>query len=178
MKRFSLIAKFSVAVLFLFISVIPAGHVSSATAQTIGCTAPEHRQFDFWLGDWDVFEVDGGAKVARTHVDSILNGCVLQETYGDSTGYKGESFTIYDASRKVWHQTWVTNRGKLLVIEGTLRSGEITLTGTDRQDGAERTVRGLWKPAEGGVRETAVISTDGGATWKPWFDLMFRPHKP
>ena len=23
----------------------------------------------------------------------------------------------------------------------------------------------------------AFTSTDGGKTWKPWFDLMFRPHK-
>jgi ketosteroid isomerase-like protein len=28
----------------------------------------------------------------------------------------------------------------------------------------------------GGVRETAVTSTDGGKSWKPWFDLVFRPH--
>ncbi len=25
------------------------------------------------------------------------------------------------------------------------------------------------------VRETAVTSTDKGKTWKPWFDLVFRP---
>lgn len=178
MKRIAWGAGLLVAVFLLLIAALQAGNVSSAAAPSIGCSASEHRQFDFWLGDWDVFEVDGGTKVARTHVDSILNGCVLQETYEDGTGYKGESFTIYDASRKVWHQTWVTNRGKLLVIEGTLRDGGITLTGTDLQDGVKRIVRGKWKPAEGGVRETAVISSDAGATWKPWFDLMFRAHKP
>jgi hypothetical protein len=35
----------------------------------------------------------------------------------------------------------------------------------------------MWKPVNGGVRETAFSSTNGGKTWKPWFDLMFRPHK-
>ena len=178
MKRIPVSAGLLGAVLVLLIVALHAGHVSSAAAPPIGCSTSEHRQFDFWLGDWDVFEVDGGTKVARTHVDSILNGCVLQETYEDGTSYKGESFTIYDASRKVWHQTWVTNRGKLLVTEGTLRNGEITLTGTELQDGVERIVRGTWTPAQGGVRETAEISSDAGATWKPWFDLMFRPHKP
>jgi hypothetical protein len=39
-------------------------------------------------------------------------------------------------------------------------------------------VRGTWKPADGGVRETAIVSTDAGKTWQPWFDLIFRPHKP
>lgn len=35
--------------------------------------------------------------------------------------------------------------------------------------------RGVWKPEKGGVRESAVTSADGGKTWEPWFDLMFRP---
>jgi ketosteroid isomerase-like protein len=42
-------------------------------------------------------------------------------------------------------------------------------------NGNERQVRGTWKPVSRGVRETAVTSTDGGKTWKPWFDLIFRP---
>jgi hypothetical protein len=54
----------------------------------------------------------------------------------------------------------------------------MVLGGIDRTtSGDERTVRGIWKPVDGGVRETASTSTDGGKTWKPWFDLMFRPHK-
>jgi hypothetical protein len=54
----------------------------------------------------------------------------------------------------------------------------MTLTGTDRVKGTERQVRGTWKPATDGVRETAVISTDGGKTWSLWFDLIFQAHKP
>jgi hypothetical protein len=45
-------------------------------------------------------------------------------------------------------------------------------------DRREKLIRGVWKPDRGGVRETAVTSTDGGKTWKPWFDLWFQPHKP
>jgi hypothetical protein len=90
-------------------------------------------------------------------------------------GHQGQSFTIYDAARKVWHQTWVTNRGQLLVIEGNGESGEMVLRGEDHAAGA--LVRGTWKPVKGGVRETALTSTDGGKTWKRWFDLLFRPHQ-
>jgi hypothetical protein len=142
------------------------------------CAAPEYRQFDFWVGDWDAFDVDSPtAIVARTQVDLILDGCVLRENYEGRDGHRGQSFTIYDASRKVWHQSWVTNRGELLVIEGKFEAGEVVLSGVDYTAGAEHLVRGSWKPVSGGVRETAVTSSDGGKTWKPWFDLMFRPHK-
>jgi hypothetical protein len=117
-------------------------------------------------------------KDARVRVDSILDGCVIHEDYQSVAGHKGESFSIYDTSRKVWHQTWVTNRGQLLTIEGNMQDGAMVLAGIDRTtSGDERDVRGIWKPVDGGVRETAFTSTDGGKTWKPWFDLMFRRHK-
>jgi hypothetical protein len=143
------------------------------------CSAPEYHQFDFWAGDWDSFDFGSATKNARIRVDRILDGCVLREDYQGADGHKGQSFSIYDASRKVWHQTWVTNRGELLIIEGKFESGEMVLSGSDlTPNGQHRQVRGTWKPADGGVRETAVVSTDAGKTWQPWFDLMFRPHKP
>jgi hypothetical protein len=157
---------------------LPGLRVSAAEPQkSPSCTAPEYRQFDFWVGDWNAYDMDKAETVvAHNRVDSILDGCVLREDYQDTSGHKGQSFSIYDASRKVWHQTWVTNRGELLVIEGKFQNGEMTLVGADKTtDRTERQVRGIWKPADGGVRETAVTSTDGGKTWKPWFDMMFRP---
>lgn len=152
----------------------------AASAKPDSCTAPEYRQFDFWIGDWDVFDVDNPTtKVARVRVDRILDGCVLREDYQDTSDHKGQSFSIYDASRKVWHQSWVTNRGQLLVIEGEFQRGEMILSGADRTaSGEKREIRGTWRPAEGGVRETAVTSIDGGKTWKLWFDLLFRRRKP
>ncbi len=72
----------------------------------------------------------------------------------------------------------LTNRGELLIIEGRFQNGEMVLSGVDHAKGGHTLVRGSWKPVNDGVRETAVTSSDGGKTWKPWFDLVFRPHKP
>jgi hypothetical protein len=158
-----------------------AQSVSAAgPAKAAACSAPPYRQFDFWVGDWDAFDVDKpNLPVARTRVTRILEGCALLEVYEGTNGLIGQSFSIFDASRNVWHQSWVTNRGALLVIEGGIRAGEMVLSGADRtKDGKTRLVRGTWKPVEGGVSEAAVTSTDGGTTWNPWFDLVFRPHKP
>jgi hypothetical protein len=142
------------------------------------CSAPEYHEFDFWIGDWDAFDADNPSKpVARLRVDRILEGCVLREDYQGADGHKGQSLSVYDASRKVWHQTWVTNRGELLTIEGKLDNGAIVMSGVDYpREGVERHVRGTWKAVSGGFRETAVISTDDGKTWKPWFNLIFHPH--
>jgi hypothetical protein len=164
---------------WLAAAVVAAGMCPAQSSKGAACSAPEYRQFDFWIGDWDAFDIDHPGKLeARNRVTRILDGCVLLEDYEGTNGSHGESFSIYDASRKMWHQSWVTNRGRLLVIEGGMRDGEMILSGSDRtQDGKERMVRGIWKAVNGGVRETAVISMDRGKTWQPWFDLMFRPHK-
>jgi hypothetical protein len=160
-----------------FAGMLGSGSLARPTSPS-ACVAPEYRQFDFWIGDWDAFNADNpSTRVARARVDLILDGCVLLEDYEGANGAHGQSFNIYDASRKVWHQSWVTNRGKLLVLEGGMEAGAMVLSGVDRQpDGKERRVRGTWKPAGEGVRETAVTSADGGKTWTLWFDLMFRPH--
>lgn len=154
---------------------IPAQQFSKPTF----CSGPEYRQFDFWVGDWDAFDAGKAEVVARARVDRILDGCVLREDYERVNGLHGQSFSLYDASRRIWHQSWATNRGELLTIEGKLSDGEMVLAGTERAaKGAKKLVRGAWKPINGGVRETAVTSLDGGKTWQPWFDLVFRPHSP
>ncbi|PYU65909.1 MAG: hypothetical protein DMG56_01835 [Acidobacteria bacterium] len=64
--------------------------------------------------------------------------------------------------------SWVTNGGRLLIIEGNMQDGAMVLAGMDGTTSGEgRLVRGICKPVDGGVRETAFTSTDGGKTWKP-----------
>lgn len=140
------------------------------------CTDAEHRRLDFWLGDWDTYEADARDKVvARTRVDAILGGCALRESYEGADGLSGQSFTIYDAARQRWHQSWVTNKGQLLQLEGRFQGDRLTLQGPQASpDGRTTLVRGVWSPEAGGVRETAHTSSDGGATWNPLFDIFFK----
>jgi Domain of unknown function (DUF4440) len=165
--------KLSLAAMPFFLTGIDsAAKQPSSGEPPAPCAAPAYRQFDFWAGDWDVFDVGNPIQVAHAQVHPILDGCVLREDYQGVDGHKGQSFTIYDAARNVWHQSWVTNRGQLLEIEGRIEAGQMTLSGQDQATGA--LVRGTWRPQNGDVRETAATSADGGKTWKPWFDLVFR----
>jgi ketosteroid isomerase-like protein len=158
-----------------------AGAASAAEPQSSSkCAGVEHRRLDFWIGDWDVYEIGGPeAPVARARIDAILDGCTLREVYEQSDGLAGQSFSTYDASRKLWHQTWVTNRGALLQIDGRFEGKSLTLKGPRlAADGRKEIVRGVWTPEEGGVvRELAHTSTDGGKTWQHWFDVRFRRHE-
>jgi hypothetical protein len=159
-----------------------AGHSqgsSAATGPSAPCAGPEFRQFDFWLGDWDTYEVADTSKVvARNRVTSILGGCVLREAYEQNDGLVGESYSLWDEARGVWHQSWVTNRGTLLLLDGRLDHGRMVLTGSEKAtDGTASLLRGIWWVEGRDVRERAERSTDGGKTWAPVFDIVFRPHR-
>ena len=92
-------------------------------------------------------------------------------------GLRAESFSTYDVSRHSWHQSWVTNRGALLLLDGGLVDGRMVLTATERADvGSSSLLRGVWWTKGKTVRERAERSKDGGATWAPVFDIVFRPH--
>jgi len=170
------IPRFVLAGAAVFI-VTPA--VVAAPDASPQCSAPEYRRLDFWAGDWDAWEEGATKSNARCRVDVILGGCVLREVYEQNDGLVGQSFTIFDASRKVWHQSWVTNRGLLLTIEGEFAGDALTLEGPLRSPGGdapEKIIRGIWRKEPGGVRETAETSADGGKTWTPYFDIHFKPH--
>ena len=81
---------------------------------------------------------------------------------------------FYDPVRKQWQQTWVTNRGSLMVLWGSINGGALVLEGEAHlQDGRSVLQRITWKAEGKGVRESAVLSKDGGKTWAPAFDVLF-----
>ena len=144
-----------------------------------GCSAAEYHLLDFWIGDWDTFDSDapGGPPVARARVEPIAMGCAVHELYEQEDGLIGDSILSYDPVRKAWQQTWVTNRGSLMVITGNFRDGALVLEGDAHlMDGRTVAQRITWKNESDGVRESAVLSKDGGKTWAPAFDVVFRKH--
>jgi hypothetical protein len=143
------------------------------------CSAPEYHQFDFWIGNWNAFDIGHPSKrVAVNRVTRILGGCVLLEDYRGADGHDGRSFSLYDAAGGLWRQAWVTNDGQILSLQGRLINGQIVLSGSQRtSNGGTRYVQGVWKRVPGGVRETAVTSTDNHH-WNSWFDMIFRPAHP
>lgn len=142
------------------------------------CTASEYRQFDFFVGDWDVYDVGRpDSIVARNRVAPMLGGCALREVYQQGDGLRGESFSLYDATRRVWHQSWVTNRGELLLLEGQLAGDRMVLLAPETgPNGSSSLVRGTWWQEGAAVRLRAERSHDAGRSWTMLYDIVFRPH--
>jgi hypothetical protein len=154
------------------LGVVVFGVVSAASGQRAAppCSSAENRAFDFWIGEWNVTGADG--KLAGTNsIQRELGGCVLHERYATVRGYVGESFNVYDAPRRLWHQTWVDSAGLLLVLEGGIRDGSMVLEGqTTDSDGRSTSHRITCMPsADGSVRQFWE-STDANGEWAVAFD--------
>jgi hypothetical protein len=142
----------------------------AAQAAAPPCEAAVHRQFDFWIGAWDVFKPDGSL-AGRNRIGKRYDGCVLHEQYETPAGYRGESLNVHDAGRRVWHQTWVDNGGTLLLLEGSLRDGSMVMEGaTTAADGKVTRHRITWTPNRDGSVRQHWQSAVAGAAWTTVFD--------
>ena len=144
--------------------------VTAVPAFAAPCEAPEHRQFDFWVGEWEVRGPAG--RVAGTNrIVREYGGCVLHERYTTPGGYAGESLNAWDPLRKVWHQTWVDNGGTLLLIEGGLQGKAMVLEGqAPTPTGGMVRHRITWTPNEDGTVRQHWETSDKPGEWKTAFD--------
>jgi len=169
-------------IIFILIIAASAIHVDhmraqsdSSQEQNVTCESPEFRQFDFWIGEWDVQNPQG--KAAGTSVITpVLNGCAIhEEWHSASSPFAGNSYNVYDRARNVWHQTWVDNTGLLLQLEGGFKNGKMLLVG-ERPGADGQTVlnRIAWEAlSPDSVRQVWDVSSDGGETWTVQFDGLY-----
>jgi hypothetical protein len=143
------------------------------------CSGAEHRQFDFWLGSWDVSRTGQSDVIAQSLIEKLYAGCAIRENWMPKRGGGGGSLNSYLPDRKMWRQTWVDSSNSYAVFEGGLRDGAMILTGKWKNalgSGTDPLVRIHWtREANGSVRQRGETSDDEGASWKPFFDLTYRP---
>jgi hypothetical protein len=145
------------------------------------CSATEHRQFDFWIGRWEVFTPDG-KQAGVNLIEPIDGGCALIERWQGGGGFSGTSLNSWDATARQWRQHWVDNQGGLLQLAGGLEGTRMVL----RSDGPHPSKPGLtlrqritWTPLpDGAVRQHWETSEDAGATWVSAFDGRYVKARP
>lgn len=139
------------------------------------CDSSQHRQFDFWVGEWQVSN-EQNSNVSQSKISLINDGCGILEEYTTTTGYQGKSLNIYDATTQQWHQTWIDNSGTLLQLNGKFEQGRMTLSGmTFDKDGKEVLNKIVWTPnTDGTVHQQWLISNDQGKKWQSIFDGLYK----
>lgn len=137
----------------------------------VDCSSPDHRAFDFWIGEWDVYS-PAGEKVGENTIERIEEGCALRERWRSASGGTGRSLNYYDASTGKWYQTWVASSGRPLRLVGGPEGDAMVM----EMETPAVHHRITWSPNDdASVRQHWEISRDAGETWETGFDGEYRP---
>lgn len=157
----------------------------TAHAQTSpppNCNAPEHRAFDFWIGEWDVYTTGTNDLAGRSSIRSENGGCVITEQWSslDGSNYTGRSINIYDRQTGHWEQVYADSTGELTHFVGGPYEGGMRLTDaanvrTGINNGNPFQVRMTFTAnPDGTVRQHGETSSVGGGAWTSRYDLTYR----
>lgn len=158
----------------------PAAVGDSVPTPPPPCSDAVFRQFDFWLGDWEVTGPNGSF-AGNNSITSEEGGCLLLETWTSANGTTGQSYNYYNPATEKWRQVWVSS-GLLIDYEGGLtETGSMKLTGTATYiaSGQEADFTGEWTPNEDGTVTQHFEQYDADAqAWKPWFTGIYSKSMP
>ena len=136
---------------------------------------PRFAQFDFWIGDWQVYAND--KPVGRNTITKDANACVVREHWVNNGGTDGYSLRYFNPLIDGWQMLWVSDGYSVHTAGGEVRPGEMLLSGEIHYFETNLTtgfrVRFTRKP-DGTVRQYAEQLDAETDTWKPWFDGIYR----
>jgi hypothetical protein len=181
----------TVRLLALALSGLASLHGGSARAQAAPAvrypcrTMPEARQFDFWIGTWDVtpWQVANPTpqqKMGVNEVYPILEHCAISENWEGARGGKGKSYNFHDPRLKKWRQVWIADGGGVLDYTGEFSDGAMRFLGWNLDPQGNRLEQKLtfFAVAPDTVRQLFEVSSDGGKSWKPTFDGRYVRRRP
>lgn len=159
--------------------------VAIAQKGKLPCSNPVYRQFDFWIGEWEAFGLNG-KKAGDSKISLILDSCIIFEEWTSASlqqglRYAGKSFNTYNATTKQWQQTWVDNTGGTNeYLQGKFENNQIIYLSTpfkfskDTMAIRKMTFTNL---SADKLRQLGEISKDNGVSWTTEYDLEYRRKK-
>jgi len=76
------------------------------------CAAEPHsHDFDFWIGEWDVYQTGTKFLVGHSSVQSISGGCAILENWTSTQASIGKSINYYNSATGKWEQDWIGSAG-------------------------------------------------------------------
>jgi hypothetical protein len=128
----------------------PAAPPNGGAVRSPSCLAPEFRQLDFWLGDWDVTVHARSSPTSdqwadakgHQHVEAILGGCAIAEHFtadGPPAPWAGASYSMWQPKLGTWRQAWVDDSASFLAFQGGVEHDGFALYGEPKTVGGTQT---------------------------------------
>jgi hypothetical protein len=137
-------------------------------------STPENRQFDFWLGEWNVETTQGGVPAGKSKIELILGDCLVQENWQSDRNYSGQKLQRLQRRTKTLGAILGGQQRRQHFLYGGFEHGVMDYwTDEIPQPGGPALKRHLQftKLGPDKVRQFSQGSTDGGKSWTPGMTL-------
>lgn len=142
---------------------------------------PKYNEFDFWIGEWQVYDLKGNL-AGSSKISKILDNCVILEEWTSGTPpqglvFSGKSFNSYNATNNQWQQNWVDNTGgSNEYLTGNFENKAMHFISRPFKNGNNNSIRKItfYNLENGNVRQLGEISNDDGTTFITEYDLEYR----
>jgi hypothetical protein len=70
------------------------------------------KEFDFWLGDWNVYDYKTKKLIGRSKIKKVAGSFGIEESFYSIPGpFHGKSLNKYNYLKGQWEQFWIDNNG-------------------------------------------------------------------
>jgi hypothetical protein len=139
------------------------------------CQEEIYHAFDFWIGEWDVFGLNG--QMAGDNKISVQEkGCMLLEEWTSIQGGTGQSYNFYDPGMKKWRQIWVSGGAIIDYAGGLNQDGAMVLEGEiSYRNGTTAPFKGTWtSQKDGSIRQHFEQYNTETKEWSDWFVGIYK----
>lgn len=141
---------------------------------------PRAKEFDFWVGEWEVYVTGSNNYAGHSLVQKISGGCGLLENWTSSVS-EGKSLNFIDDSSGRWKQVWVGSyaNGKQDFFNGEYKEGAMRFTYETKDLQGNRQIGRFifYNQGTEQVRQFNEFSPDNGKTWTTSYDFTYKRKK-
>lgn len=151
--------------------------VLKATDKLYPCLHDPHaREFDFWIGDWDVYPTGASQIVGSSKIEMEAEGCFILENW-TAIGFPntGKSMNFVDPSTNKWKQVWIGSGGAVTeYVNGVYKDSVMEFESSSTSAKGNTKIRfRFFNQGSNQVRQFQEYSTDNGKTWNVSYDLTY-----
>jgi hypothetical protein len=140
-------------------------------------TDPKYREFDFWLGEWDVYLTSNlSVKTGYNKIEMASEGCALVENWQSAGAHNGKSFNFFNPNSQKWEQYWMgSGKDGQIFHDGVFayNAMQFKWEGTTSTGNAITGRLTFTRLDADKVRQHSEQSFDEGKTWQTVYDFTY-----
>lgn len=149
-------------------------------------THDQSREFDFWIGEWDVYPNGSSVLIGSSKVEMASGGCMILENWTalGPVPNTGKSMNYVNPATGKWEQFWIGSGGitpnnPQKFVNGSYKDNAMRFEFEQTTpQGQKQTGRFIFfNEGPNQVRQFNEVSSDEGKTWTTTYDFVYKRRK-